>query len=149
LHDKGDAIIAGAKSLVNSAVGLITQASGTNSNQQNAPPPSSGAPQGDTQTTDTPQSTTNTNPYAGPVSGPVTVVDPKGNAIPVGTGQQVQGSKDGRYVQVKDADGNPTGTRIDGGHKPSTHPDPRAQQPHAHVPGASNPDGTPWLPVNQ
>ncbi len=93
--------------------------------------------------------TTNTNPYAGPVSGPVTVVDGKGNAIPVKTGEQIQGSKDGRYVQVKDADGKPTGVRIDGGHKPSTHDDPRAQQPHAHVPGKTNTDGTPWLPVNQ
>lgn len=85
----------------------------------------------------------NTNPYAGPVSGPVTVVDPKGNAIPVKTGEQIQGSKDGSYTQVKDANGNPTGTRIDAGHKPSTHPDPRAQKPHAHVPGIKNPDGTP------
>jgi RHS repeat-associated protein len=91
----------------------------------------------------------NTNPYAGPVSSPVTVVDDKGNAIPVKTGEQVQGSKDGRFTQVKDANGKPTGTRIDGGHKPTTHPDPRAQKPHAHVPGKTNPDGTPWLPINQ
>ena len=58
----------------------------------------------------------NTNPYAGPVSRPVTVVDPKGNAIPVGKGQQLQGSKDGRWTQVKDGNGHPTSTRVDGGH---------------------------------
>ena len=89
----------------------------------------------------------NTNPYAGPVSTPVTVVDPKGNAIPVQAGQQLQGSKDGRYVQVKDATGKPTGGRIDGGGH-SGHADPRAQAPHAHVPGITNPDGTPWLAIN-
>lgn len=91
----------------------------------------------------------NTNPYDGPVGEPVVVVDPKGNAIPVGQGQWVTGSPDGRWVQVRDKQGNPTGTRLDGGHKPSTHPDPRAQEPHAHVPGVTNPDGTPWLPVNR
>jgi RHS repeat-associated protein len=94
-----------------------------------------------------PMASQNTNPYVGPVSTPVTVVDPKGNAIPVQPGQQIQGSKDGRWVQVKDANGQPTGTRIDGGHPASTHPDPRAQVPHAHVPGHTNSDGTPWLPV--
>lgn len=92
---------------------------------------------------------TNTNPYAGPVSAPVTVVDPKGNAVPVKPGEQIQGSKDGRWAQVKDANGQPTGTRIDGGHPASSHSDPRAQVPHAHVPGVKNADGTPWLPVNQ
>jgi hypothetical protein len=55
----------------------------------------------------------------------------------------------GKWLQVRDANGNPTGMRLDGGHKPSTHPDPRAQVPHGHVPGVANPDGTPWLPVNQ
>jgi hypothetical protein len=102
--------------------------------------------------TDQPQvktSTSNTNPYAGPVSNPVTVVDPKGNAVPVGRGEQLQGSKDGRWTQVKDANGDQTGTRIDGGHSPTTHSDPRAQARHAHVPGVTNPDGTPRLPVNQ
>jgi RHS repeat-associated protein len=113
---------------------------------QNATTPPTGAQPGSTPAAGT---ATNTNPYAGPVSGPVTVVDPKGNAIPVNTGQQIQGSKDGSYVQVKDENGNATGVRIDAGHKPSTHTDPRAQQPHAHVPGKTNPDGTPWLPINQ
>jgi RHS repeat-associated protein len=91
----------------------------------------------------------NTNPFAGPVSAPVTVVDPKGNAVPVKPGQQIQGSKDGRWAQVKDANGRATGTRIDGGHSPARHSDPRALAPHAHVPGVTNADGTPWLPINQ
>lgn len=95
------------------------------------------------------ESKVNTNPYAGPVDKPVTVVDSKGNAIPVKTGEQIKDSKDGTYTQVKDANGKATGTRIDGAHKPSTHKDSRAQKPHAHVPGATNPDGTPWLPLNQ
>ena len=93
------------------------------------------------------QADQNTNPYAGPVDKPVIVVDPHGNAIPVEEGQQLTGSPNGRFVQVRDKDGNPTGTRLDGPHRPSTHPDPRAQAPHAHVPGVTNPDGTPWLPV--
>lgn len=74
-------------------------------------------------------------------------VDSKGNAIPTPTGGKIEGSPDGRYIQAKGPDGQPTGVRIDGGHKPSTHPDPRAQQPHGHVPGVTNDDGTPWLPI--
>jgi hypothetical protein len=35
--------------------------------------------------------------------------------------------------------------RLDNGHP--SHADPRAQAPHIHVPGMSNPDGTPWLPA--
>lgn len=27
------------------------------------------------------------------------------------------------------------------------HTDPRARRPHGHVPGVTNPDGTPWLPI--
>ncbi|EQM86254.1 hypothetical protein L681_05870 [Stenotrophomonas maltophilia MF89] len=76
-------------------------------------------------------------------------VDSKGNAIPTPPGGNIEGSPDGRFVQAKGPDGQPTGVRIDGGHKPSTHPDPRAQQPHGHVPGVSNADGTPWLPIKQ
>ncbi|WP_309250487.1 RHS repeat domain-containing protein [Stenotrophomonas maltophilia] len=76
-------------------------------------------------------------------------VDSKGNAIPTPPGGKIEGSPDGRFVQAKGPDGQPTGIRIDGGHKPSTHPDPRAQQPHGHVPGITNADGTPWLPINQ
>jgi hypothetical protein len=74
-------------------------------------------------------------------------VDPNGNAIVAPEGGKIEGSPDGKYIQVKGPDGKPTGVRIDGGHKPSTHPDTRAQKPHAHVPGVNNPDGTPWLPV--
>jgi len=77
------------------------------------------------------------------------VVDAKGNAIPLKQGESLTGSPDGRFIQVRDANGNPTGLRIDGPHNPASHPDPRAQAPHAHVPGVTNPDGTPWLPVNQ
>jgi Tfp pilus assembly protein PilV len=76
-------------------------------------------------------------------------VDSKGNAIPTPPGGKVTGSPDGRFVQARDAAGNPTGVRLDGPHRPATHPDPRAQQPHGHVPGVSNPDGTPWLPIRQ
>jgi RHS repeat-associated protein len=88
-----------------------------------------------------------TNPFTGPVDRPVTVVDPAGNAIPVDRGEQVTGSPDGRWIQVRDDKGNATGKRLDGPHKPASHPDERAQKPHAHVPGVVNPDGTPWLPA--
>ncbi len=78
-------------------------------------------------------------------------VDPQGNAIPVPPGGRLDRSPDGKWVEVKDARGNPTGVRIDAGHKPKgpndPHNDPRAQAPHGHVPGVKNPDGTPWLPV--
>ena len=91
----------------------------------------------------------NADPYRGPVDRPVTVVDGQGNAIPVAKGGQVSGSADGGWIQVKDSEGNPTGVRKDGGHKPKTHPDPRAQEPHGHRPDVNNPDGTPWLPINK
>jgi RHS repeat-associated protein len=74
-------------------------------------------------------------------------VDPKGNVIPTPPGGRITSSPDGRFVQARDAAGRPTGVRIDGGHKPASHPDPRAQAPHGHVPGVTNPDGTPWLPI--
>ncbi len=77
------------------------------------------------------------------------VVDLKGNAVPLKPGEYITGSPDGCFIQVRDAFGNPTGLRIDGPHKPASHPDPRAQAPHAHVPEVTNLDGTPWLPVNQ
>ena len=76
-------------------------------------------------------------------------VDSKGNAIPTPLGGKIEGSKDGRFIQAKGPDGKPTGIRIDGPHKPSTHTDPRAQQPDGHVPGVTNDDGTPWLPIKQ
>jgi hypothetical protein len=72
-------------------------------------------------------------------------VDSKGNTIPTPDGGKIQGSPDGRYIQAKDASGKPTGVRIDGGHP--SHSDPRAKAPHGHVPGITNPDGTPWLPI--
>ena len=74
-------------------------------------------------------------------------VDPKGNVIPTPKGGRITGSPDARFVQARDASGNPTGVRIDGPHNATAHPDPRGQAPHAHVPGVTNPDGTPWLPV--
>ncbi len=76
-------------------------------------------------------------------------IDPKGNVIPTPPGGSITGSPDARFVQARDASGNMTGVRIDGGHLPKTHPDPRAQKPHGHVPGVSNEDGTPWLPLKQ
>ena len=89
----------------------------------------------------------NTNPYSGPVSDPVVVVDQKGNAIPVGGGQQVKTSPNGDYQQVLGADGRPTGDRLDrGGHKGQK--DPAAQGPHGHRPGVTTPDGNPHLPIN-
>lgn len=89
----------------------------------------------------------NVNPFKGPVDRPVVVVDPKGNAIPVKPGDRLTGSPDGKWIQVRDANGQQTGMRLDGPHNPAQHSDPRALQPHAHVPGVANPDGTPWLPV--
>ena len=88
----------------------------------------------------------NTNPFNGPVSRSVTAVGPKGDAIRLAPGEQLAGSPSGEWLQVKDGAGTPTGVRLDGPHRPSTHPDLRAQRPHAHVPGLSNADGTPWLP---
>ncbi len=76
-------------------------------------------------------------------------VDSKGNAIPTPKGGSNTGSPDGRFIQARDAAGRPTGVRIDGPHNPASHPDPRAQAPHGHVPGVTNPDGTPWLPIKQ
>lgn len=88
----------------------------------------------------------NSNPYNGPVDSPVTVVDSDGNAIPVNKGEQIGASPDGKYQQVKDHTGKPTGTRLDkGGH--SGHADPKAQAPHAHSPGVTDATGNPHLPV--
>lgn len=89
----------------------------------------------------------NTNPYSGPVGCRVTIVDQRGNAVHLEIGEQISGSPDGKWIQVKDQAGAPTGLRLDGAHNPTTHSDRRARQPHAHVPGITNEDGTPWLPV--
>lgn len=95
----------------------------------------------------------NDNPFNGPIENPVIVVTPSGNAIPVKSGQQLGASKDGSAIQVKDKDGKPTGDRLDKGHNPKVHKDPRSQVPHAHRVDENgnpitNPDGTTWLPVN-
>jgi hypothetical protein len=89
----------------------------------------------------------NTNPFIGPVDQDILIVDGNGNVIPVNKGEQLTGSPDGKYIQVRDETGKPTGVRLDGPHKPASHPDPRAQVPHAHNPEITNEDGTPWLPV--
>ncbi|HEV3269417.1 MAG TPA: RHS repeat-associated core domain-containing protein [Candidatus Rhabdochlamydia sp.] len=92
----------------------------------------------------------NTNPFDGPIDGEVLVGDAEGNIIPVPDGHQLGGSKDGKCIQLKDKDKKSTGLRKDGkGHPPGPkHPDdPRSWNPHAHVPGIINPDGTPWLPI--
>src|SRR5690606_4072041 len=67
-----------------------------------------------------------------------TFIDPHGNALRGPPGATITGSPDGRFVQVRDAKGVHTGTRIDQGHKPAGHPDPRAQRPHGHVDGVTN-----------
>lgn len=76
-------------------------------------------------------------------------VDGRGNVIPTPVGGYITGSKDGRFIQVRDKDGNITGARIDGAHSAKTHQDPRALTGHAHVPGVTNEDGTPWLPIKK
>jgi len=87
------------------------------------------------------------NPFDGPVKNRVFAVDSYGNAIPVEPREQLTGSPDGRFLQVKAADGSPTGMRLDGPHNSMRHTDPRALQPPAHIPGITNEDGTPWLPI--
>jgi len=85
---------------------------------------------------------------AGPYSEPVIVGDSKGNNIPLAPGERLEGSEDGRYVQVKGANGQPTDVRGDyGGHPGQS--DPAAQGPHGHVPGVTRPDGNPHLPVRE
>jgi len=90
-----------------------------------------------------------TNPFDGPVDGEIYVGDAQGNIIPVPAGHQLEGTRDGKWIQVKDKDKKETGTRKDGGHPPGPKhkDDPRSWEPHAHVPGVTNPDGTPWLPI--
>lgn len=85
---------------------------------------------------------------AGPYTEPVIVGDSKGNNIPLGPGQTLEGSPDGDYVQVKNPDGTDTGVRGDYGGHPGQR-DPAAQGPHANIPGVTTPDGNPHLPVHQ
>ncbi len=87
----------------------------------------------------------NTNPYNGPVDEPVIVVNGNGTGIPIGEGESIGSSPDGKWQEVKDRNGNRTGTRVDAGH-PKTHDDPRARGPHGHRDGVTNSDGTHWLP---
>ncbi len=96
----------------------------------------------------------NTNPFGGAVSGDVVVVDEAGNAIKVPQGNWLTGSKDGTWIQEMKPGigpkGEPTGQRKDGGgHPPPKHTDSRANEPHAHVPGITNLDGTDWLPIKK
>jgi hypothetical protein len=73
-------------------------------------------------------------------------VDSRGNVIPVNKGEKIDASPNGKYQQVKGADNQPTGVRLDaGGHPKSS--DPRAQGPHGHRPGVTL-DGNPHLPIN-
>jgi hypothetical protein len=88
------------------------------------------------------------NPNRAPENGTI-FVDSKGNAIVTPPGGRITGSPDGKFIQARDANNKMTGVRKDGGHNPANHPDPRAQQPHGHVPGVTNSDGTPWLPIKQ
>jgi RHS repeat-associated protein len=93
----------------------------------------------------------NTNPFDKPVDEDVFIGDDKGNIIPVPEGHQVGGSKDGKWIQVKDEKGKQTGARLDGsGHKEGPkHPEGSAGlKPHGHVPGITNPDGTDQLPIH-
>jgi hypothetical protein len=93
----------------------------------------------------------NTNPFKGPVTDDVIIVDPAGNAMPIKPGQQIQGRPDSKMWQVKDQYGNPTGDRFDGlGHPKQAGP--KAQLPHGHrVDGFGNSIvdqyGNPHLPV--
>lgn len=91
----------------------------------------------------------NTNPFNGPVDGEIYVGDAEGNIIPVPQGHQMGGSKDGKCLEVKDAKNEPTGVRKDGKGHPEgpKHSDSRAWRPHAHRPGITNSDGTPWLSI--
>lgn len=74
--------------------------------------------------------------------------DQDGNIIPIKDGESATGNSDGKWVQVRDTNGDPTGLRKCGPHNPIKHKDPRAQKPHGHVPGITNEDGTPWLLIN-
>ncbi len=87
------------------------------------------------------------NAFEGPVAQRTFVVDSRGNAVAVQAGESLTGSANSRWLQVRSSSGDPTGVRVDDGHP--SHADSRARAPHAHVPGVTNADGTPWLPVKQ
>jgi RHS repeat-associated protein len=90
----------------------------------------------------------NTNPYDGPVEAPVIVVDGDGNTIPVAAGERITSSPNGEFQQVRDADGNATGTRLDKGGHPGQ-ADPKARSPHAHRPGVTDETDNHHLPLNE
>ncbi|MDE3056020.1 MAG: RHS repeat protein [Verrucomicrobiota bacterium] len=90
----------------------------------------------------------NSNPFVGPVDEEVFVGDAQGNIIPVPNNHQLEGTKNGKWIQVKDKDKIPTGTRKDGGGH-SREKDIRGREPHGHVHGITNADGTPWLPIRK
>jgi len=99
------------------------------------------------------QAQKNNNPFDGPVDEGVVIVDEKGNAIPVKKGNWLTGSKNGKWLQEMmpgGPKGVPSGLRKDGGgHPPPKHTNPKANNPHAHVPGITNLDGTEWLPLRE
>jgi hypothetical protein len=137
------AAIAATPVVINLADAIGDAVSSAMKNEQESTSQSEGNPEQSDSGTDTQG---NTNPYEGPVSSPVTVVDSNGNAIPVSTGEQVSTSPDGDYQQVRDRNGNETGVRLDrGGHRTSS--DPVARGPHGHVPGVTQSDGNPHLPI--
>jgi hypothetical protein len=84
----------------------------------------------------------NLNPFRGPVTESVMVVGPRGT-IPVRVGQWLTGSPDGRFVQVRNADGSFSGLRLDGPHNPDGHPWPVSWAPHWHVPNVTPKEGSP------
>ena len=94
------------------------------------------------QTCDAPAPEANNNPYKGPVDDGVIVVDENGNAIPVKSGEKIEGSDNGEWVDVKNSRGDSTGIQIHGAHNPTTHANyPEGLVPHVHrgdVPGTDH-----------
>jgi len=93
----------------------------------------------------------NGNPYNGPVSEDIVVVDRNGNAIPVRQGEDIASSPNGDFQQVRSSEGRPTGDRMDrAGHPRQS--DPAAQAPHGHRVRSdgsqvTRSDGNPHLPI--
>jgi hypothetical protein len=76
------------------------------------------------------------------------VIDGANNAIKVPQGNWLTGSKDGKWIQLRDKNDIPTGERKDGGGH-TREKDVRGREAHGHVPGVLNPDGTPWMPIKK
>ena len=66
-------------------------------------------------TTETKEEKKNANPFDGPVDEGIFMGDISGNITPVPEGHQLEGTNDGKWIQVKDKNRVPTGTRKDGG----------------------------------